>query len=154
MADASSRHASDVGAGAAPGRFALFAIDGTRWAVPVNSVAEVHQLAAATPLPHPAGPLVGYLDLRGDVVPVVDSRLLLGIAPVTYDAAMHYVVVADSGRRVALVVDEILGVTEAQPAGDAGTAGLAAPVAAMARDDAGLVPVLDVSAVIRAGDSA
>jgi purine-binding chemotaxis protein CheW len=134
------------------GRFVVFTVSGERWALPVEVVSEVQQIAALTALPEPDGALIGYLDLRGDVVGVVDGRILLGKEPVRLDVDMHLIVVTDGTARAALVVDEVLGVADAVVPQGASAPGLAAtPMGALVRDAEGLIPLPDVTALIAAG---
>jgi chemotaxis signal transduction protein len=134
------------------GRFVVFTIGGERWALPVEVVSEVQQIAALTTLPEPDGALIGYLDLRGDVVAVVDGRILLGKEPVGLGVHMHLVVVTDGTARAAFVVDEVLGVIDAAVPQGGSAPGLAATsMGALVRDADGLIPLPDVAALIAAG---
>jgi purine-binding chemotaxis protein CheW len=49
----------------------------------------------------------GVVRLRGEVVPVVDVRKRLSVAPAAAAGRVRFVVVNVAGRRVALVVDEV-----------------------------------------------
>ena len=135
-----------------PGRFLVFVVAGERWALPVEAVSEVQQIVAFATLPAADGALVGYVDLRGEVVAVVDGRLLLGREAASWDPSMDLVVVTDGDARVALVVDEVRGVGGAvAPHGASSPAEAATPVGAFVRDAEGLLPVPDIAALVAAG---
>jgi purine-binding chemotaxis protein CheW len=134
------------------GRFVFFGIAGDRWALPVEAVCEVQQIVAFATLPAPDGALVGYLDLRGEVVGVVDGRRLLGKEPAPMDPNLHLIVVTDGLDRVALVVDAVRGVGDAlSPRGASAPSDATTQVGAFVRDGEGLVPIPDVAALMAAG---
>jgi purine-binding chemotaxis protein CheW len=131
------------------GRFVEVGVAGVRYAFPLESVVEVHQAAAVTPAPEGPDGVVGWLDLRGSVIPVVDARDALGLDRSAWDPRMHFVVVAHGGLVAAVAVDEVYDVTDAtlEPGGSETLSG----IAGVARSDSGLVPVLDPAGLVPAG---
>ncbi len=134
-------------------RYLLFWIAGSRYAVPVTSVREVHQAAAVTPAPATEAPVVGWLDLRGVPLPVLDGRAAVGIEPSVWDPAMHFIVFAEGDRLAGLMVDTVDDVVEAEPAEASGGAAQATPAATRAvvgvvRAADGLVVLLDAAGVL------
>ncbi len=78
----------------------LFALD-------IMSVREIRGWTASTPLPHAPDYVLGMINLRGTVLPVVDLAGLLGLSKITPDQS-SVVVVADIGDRpVGLLVDAV-----------------------------------------------
>lgn len=80
---------------------------GQRYALPIEQVREIHQIVAFAEVPDETGTVLGMVDVRGEVVPAVDVRTLLGapLEPHTPDSPM---VIVTSGRgTVALVVDRV-----------------------------------------------
>jgi len=55
-------------------QFVTFALDGQRYAAPIDELREVVRLADLAVLPGMRPPVVGVLDLRGTSLPVVDVR--------------------------------------------------------------------------------
>ena len=134
------------GAPAAMTECLIVRLDTETYAIELGRVAEVHQLVAVTPAPDATGGLVGYVDIRGRVVPVVDLRLALGAQPRPWDASMHLVVCSVGEELVALAVDRVEGVAEMEL--DARDDASHAAVTAVARSESlGLLPVLDPSAL-------
>lgn len=87
---------------------------GTRYASPLEQVAEVLRAAAIVPAAG-RGPVIGHLDLRGAAVPVVDPRqVLLSDAAAKHQvrATDRFVLLDDGSRRLALVVDDVEGLRE------------------------------------------
>lgn len=69
-------------------------------------------MVAVSPLPRAPSIALGVLNLHGTVVPVVDLRRRLGFPPREYGVTAHLLVARTSRRRVAMPVDEVLGVQE------------------------------------------
>ncbi|HEV3505279.1 MAG TPA: chemotaxis protein CheW, partial [Actinomycetes bacterium] len=61
----------------------LLRVEEREYALPLGCVVEVVRMAALTPAPGAPGHVLGLLDLRGRVVPVMDLRARLGLPPAT-----------------------------------------------------------------------
>ena len=97
---------------AAPARRAcLVMLGGRPFAVDVTDAREVVVLDVTTPVPGAPASLVGVMNLRGSVLPVVEARPLLGLpvrAPVGRARAL---VLADAQQRAAILIERVLGLT-------------------------------------------
>jgi chemotaxis signal transduction protein len=92
--------------------------------------------------------VVGVMNLRGSVVPVVEARPLLGLAAgAPSDRAL---VLADGGRRAAMLVEGVRGLTSlaAPPSPPADAGGLV--VGDLDVDTGGRATLLDGRAVLAA----
>jgi purine-binding chemotaxis protein CheW len=91
------------------GRACVVVLGGQRFAVDVSDAREVVMLDTTTPVPGAPAVVVGLMNLRGNVLPVVEARPLLGL-PVraVTDRAL---VLADGERRAAVRVEAVLGLT-------------------------------------------
>ena len=87
-------------------------VDGSRYALPVSSVQRVLPMVATQPVPGAPEPVVGAINLAGQVVPVVDPRRRLGLPVQEYGLDAHLLVVRTGRRTLALAADEVLGVQE------------------------------------------
>ncbi|MFZ0266126.1 chemotaxis protein CheW [Caulobacter sp.] len=88
--------------------FLSFSLAGQAYALPLEAVAEVMTVPGAiAALPHTEGVLLGVFELRGDVLPVVSLRALLGLAERPVRGDERVVVVLIGGHRLALVVDRV-----------------------------------------------
>ncbi len=85
--------------------------------VNVRSVREIRGWTPATSLPHAPGFVLGVINLRGIVLPIIDLATRLGFSP-TEPTARHAIIVVECGRQAAglLVegVSDIFTVDEAQ----------------------------------------
>lgn len=84
-----------------------FGLAGETFALPVDPVHEVVRPSSITRVPHAPFPIRGVTNLRGRVVPVVDLRLRLELAPGEITRASRIVVVGSRGRRLGLLVDSV-----------------------------------------------
>ncbi len=85
------------------------------YAVPIEAVVEVHWMVELTAMPDAPPWLLGMLNLRGLVVPVVDLRLRLGLPTRSPDLSTPIVVINSRGRRLGLVADTVVEVLAVGP---------------------------------------
>lgn len=71
--------------------FLTFRLDGEEYAVPIEKVTEIRAWEAVTRVPNSEAWECGLINIRGAIVPIIDMRLRLGIAPKAY--TKHTVVV-------------------------------------------------------------
>ncbi len=83
----------------------VFEVEGQRLGLRATHVTEV--LRAVTPLPLPKAPAVvmGMINLRGRVIPVLNMRMLLNLSPVAVRHTDHLVVIEDDELNYAIHVD-------------------------------------------------
>ena len=92
----------------------LLRVEGREYALPLGSVVEVVRMAALAPVPDGPRHVLGLLDLRGRVVPVLDLRLRLGLAPAEPGLSTPICVVEAGGHGVGLVADAVIDVRPLQ----------------------------------------
>jgi len=98
-----------------------------QFCIKTTSIREIRGWAAATPLPHAPPHILGVMNLRGSVIPIIDLAAKLGVRSTT-DTTRAAIVVAEVGRTVVgLVVDQVsdilsIGGNQVQPVPDLGTA--------------------------------
>jgi purine-binding chemotaxis protein CheW len=102
-------------------RACVVLLGGRPFAVDILDAREVVVLDTPTPVPGAPAPVLGVVNLRGSVLPVVEARRLLGL-PVQAGAERgRGLVLADGERRAAIVIERVLGLTafdEVLPLGD------------------------------------
>ncbi len=76
----------------------------------IRQVEEINRQMDFTPLPHVPPFVLGVLNLRGNVVTVVDLRTILGIQPDHQSRRSHNVIIRFEGERIGLAVDRIADV--------------------------------------------
>jgi len=87
-------------------------IDREVFALPVKQVQEILRVSALTRVPHAPFPVRGVTNLRGYVLPVVDLRVRLGVAPEEPGPRHRVMVVHSRGRLIGLLVDAVEQVTQ------------------------------------------
>lgn len=83
-----------------------------RHALALETVERGIRAAAVTPLPGMPEPMLGIVDLAGELLPVLSVRSRLGLPEVALAPEHHFLVARMGARRVALVVDEVEAVLE------------------------------------------
>ncbi|WP_309643174.1 chemotaxis protein CheW [Phenylobacterium sp.] len=125
------------------------------YAIDIMAVREIRGWTAATPLPHAPPHVLGMMNLRGAIQPVIDlgARLGLGMAE---PGPSSVVVVAQIGdAQMGLVVDavsDILTVTEGliQPPPSVGSIESTTYVAGVMTTDTGIVSLLSLDHILPA----
>lgn len=84
-------------------------LDASRYAIELDSVVEVAPRVRIAPLPGAPHGVVGALRYRGEVLVAIDLRVRLGHPSRASSIDDHLVIVRTSRRRVALLVDRIVG---------------------------------------------
>ena len=133
----------------------VFAIEGMRHGLPLPGVEKVELAAEVTPFPEAPRVVIGAITWRGQILPVLSMRRRLHLAERAVMTSDRMVIVKSSRRRIALLVDEILGVQRA-PAGDVTRAeaisdGLGC-VAGAARTSDGIVLIHDIELFLSEGE--
>jgi purine-binding chemotaxis protein CheW len=92
-------------------RYLLFTLHGLLYAVAVPQVLEVGRLPAITPVPNVPAWLRGVVNLRGEILSVIDVRTFLGLEEGHYTESSRMLVVKTLGEEMttSLVVDQVKG---------------------------------------------
>lgn len=87
-------------------RLLLFRSGGQVWAVEAGAVREIIPASQATRIPGTPDAVLGLINVRGMLVPVVDTSSAAGIGP--GNSAGSVILVERRGRIAGLAVDEVL----------------------------------------------
>lgn len=103
--------------------FVAFGLGEEEYAVDIGKVREIRSFTASTPMPEAPAYVLGVVNLRGSVVPIMDLRERFGQVPVEPDRQTVVVILEFADRTVGLVVDAVsdilrLDVKNIQPAPD------------------------------------
>jgi purine-binding chemotaxis protein CheW len=98
-----------------------FELGGELYGVPATDVAEVREPLALMPLPHVPAHVLGLINLRGVVLPVIDLCRKFGLTPAPEGQESHLIILKGPGYPIALWVDRVCGLarlprTDFQPA--------------------------------------
>ncbi|TFE00324.1 chemotaxis protein [Jeotgalibacillus salarius] len=84
-----------------------FEVNGSKYGINVIKVKEIIQPAAVIPIPHAHQYIKGIIQLRGEVLPVIDMRQVLGSQPVEKNAQEKYIVSEFNQQKVVFHVDNV-----------------------------------------------
>lgn len=102
--------AAAPGVAAAHRQILVFRMDGREFGVPLDLVAEIQPWRPLNRMPHMPRSVDGLLELRGQVVPVVNLRRRLGL-PALEDPEGSIILVVEQGTgRTGILVDQVEGV--------------------------------------------
>jgi purine-binding chemotaxis protein CheW len=111
----------------------IFEVGGRRFGLPAAELREIVRVVALTSLPGVPASIEGVINVRGDLVPVIDLRRALGLPARGVALADHLVVLRLDSAPVALRVDRALELRTEETGGER----------RLVRLEDGLVPVLD-----------
>jgi purine-binding chemotaxis protein CheW len=88
-------------------QFVSFVLQGEEYGVPILSVQEIIRYESVTKVPQSEHYIEGVLNLRGQVIPVVNLRTKFGLEGREKDKTTRIIVVEIRNRVVGMVVDEV-----------------------------------------------
>ncbi len=132
----------------------VFLIEHRPYGLPLEAVERVLPMVDISPLPCAPPVLLGVVDYHGEILPVMDLRVRLGLPsrdePVLTERLL---VVTTPRRRLAIATDEVAGIRAVEPAQMHSPAGLPLglpQVAGIAVLDEGLVVIQDLETLLSA----
>ncbi|MGH8580159.1 MAG: chemotaxis protein CheW [Gammaproteobacteria bacterium] len=143
-------------------QYLTFLLAGEEYGVNILSVQEIRGCTSVTPIPNTPEYVLGVINLRGTVVPIVDLRKRFGLAAAEFGATTVFVVVRaiglDRNRTMGMVVDAVSDVynispDEVKPAPDVGNTVDHDFVTGLATVDDKMMILLDVDRVINSSIS-
>lgn len=96
----------------AGGKYLTFFLEGEEYGIEILKVHEIIGLMPITRIPRTAEHVMGVVNLRGKVIPVVDLRLRFGMPAIEATDLTCIVVVQARGLRFGLVVDRVSEVVD------------------------------------------
>lgn len=90
----------------------LFRLEREIYAIPSSNVREVVRFRSYTPVPGAPSTLPGILSQRGQIVPVVELRPLLGLTTDEITRSARFVMVVQGDVQMAMLVDAVLDLTK------------------------------------------
>lgn len=158
MSQNAAQQLSDQTVQASPqGQFLTFVLEGEEYAVNILKVQEIKSWSPVTRVPRAPSHMLGVINLRGSIVPVISLRRRFALPEVEPDGKTAVIIVRGSGgqdrKTVGLVVDQVSEVyqfTEAQiqPAGQISGCIDENFIEGLAKTDEGLVIVVNLEHII------
>ena len=134
-----------------------FVLGGETYGVDILRVQEIRGWSPVTKIPHAPAHVLGVLNLRGSIVPIVDLRMRFALGRAEYTAITVIIVmsvVTPAGRRdIGVVVDGVSDVvdldsTEIKPAPELGARGATDYILGLASITDRMVVLLDIDRLI------
>ncbi|MDO9318986.1 MAG: chemotaxis protein CheW [Gammaproteobacteria bacterium] len=98
-------------------KFVTFLLGNENYAVHASSVNEVLRYTDITPVPGAPGYILGIINLRGDVLTVIDTREVFGLPPQEVTSQSRIVVVELEDCVVGVLVDRVAEVVDLHESG-------------------------------------
>lgn len=94
------------------GQAVVFHLGPQRYGIPIEHVNEIQQIVAFSDVPADGLGVVGMVNLRGEVIPAIDVRLLVGMEGRAYTLETPMIIANSGVHVVALIVDDVDDVVE------------------------------------------
>jgi purine-binding chemotaxis protein CheW len=95
--------------------YLTFHLQGARYSVEASCVREILRLPALTPVTEAARYIIGILNYRGHIVPVMDLGLRLGHPPRPYQIDDYVIILEQESQRLGVLVNDVFGVHDIPP---------------------------------------
>lgn len=84
-----------------------FFLDKWEYGLLIEITREIIRMVEITPIPETPPFLVGVIDLRGEIVPIVDLRRRLGLEPQEYNLSTPIIISDIKERTTGIIVDQV-----------------------------------------------
>jgi purine-binding chemotaxis protein CheW len=88
-------------------QWVTFYLADEKYGVPVSQVREVLRYSEITPVPGAPDYVIGIINLRGNVVTVLDTRKRFALPPVDVDDSTRVVIIEVEDQVVGILVDQV-----------------------------------------------
>jgi purine-binding chemotaxis protein CheW len=134
-----------------------FKIDNELYGIEILKIQEIVRLPDITRLPKAADFIRGVINLRGNIVPVIDLRVKFGLPQKRYTKMTRAIVVEIEQKRIALIVDEVSQVLRIDSSAIMATPALVSQVAkefieSVAKFEDQLVIILKINKILTTSD--
>lgn len=137
--------------------YLTFALGNEKFAIPVTNVQEVVELGQVTKVPNAPDYMLGIINLRGRVLPLLDTKLKLGL-PATVQTQKSRIMVLDiqleddKNLQIGAMVDiarEVVEIndSEIQEAPEFENLKTAAPITGLVNDQGDITMIMDITKV-------
>ena len=91
-------------------QFTTFQVHDLLLGIDIRQVQEINRSLRLTPVPHAPEAVRGVINLRGEVVTVLDLRRVLRLPPAEMTRSTRNVIVNSNGEQIGLLVDQVTDV--------------------------------------------
>lgn len=137
--------------------YLTFSLGQEKYALDILKVKEIRGYEAVTRIANAPNFVKGVINLRGDIVPILDLRLKFDLGQATYDEFTIVIVLTINDRIVGVVVDGVSDVIslnreQVRPPPDFGTAFDNAYLMGLANIGDEMIILVDIEKIITSGD--
>ncbi len=134
-------------------RWVTFRLENEKYGIDVMQVQEVLRITEIAPVPGAPSYVLGIINLRGNVVTVIDTRSRFGLASVKTDDSSRVVIIESEDQVVGILVDSVAEVVDLQPseietAPNVGTEESAKFIQGVASHDGELLILVDLNKLL------
>ena len=90
-------------------QYLLFTLHKKNYAVPVSKIKEIIRMQSITEIPNVPRYIKGVINLRGEIVQIMDTRCRLKFPEIEYTKFSVIIVVESNGSHFGLTTDEVKG---------------------------------------------
>lgn len=94
------------------GQLVTFTLDDVEFGLDIAKIQEIVQRSAITPVPGSPSFIIGVLNLRGQIIPVIDTRLRFHLNSIEPTARTRIIVISLSGQPTGMQVDAVAEVVK------------------------------------------
>jgi len=140
------------------GQYLTFYLKQQYYAVPIESVREINQVLDITPVPQAPEYVVGVINLRGKVIPVVDLRMRLNMPSQDHSKETCIIVVdGPDGAQVGVIVDSVsdvvhLGQEQIEPSPRVGDSSQNGYIMGVGKQDNRVLILVDIQKTVSVND--
>ncbi len=93
-------------------KYVTFTLGEETFALSVMQIKEVLRVSEIAPVPGAPSYVLGIINLRGNVVTIIDARRRFGLTPREVDATSRILIIENTDQVVGIVVDSVTEVVE------------------------------------------
>jgi purine-binding chemotaxis protein CheW len=136
-----------------------FRLNGQEFCVMTTTIREIRGWSPSTPIPHSPPDVIGVMNLRGSVIPIVDLSRKLGMAPTTPNERSAIVVADVHSAVLGLLVDQVSDILtvrgeQIQPLPEIAASFDRSFSDGIITHDQGMICFLNLARMFRAGETA
>ena len=134
-------------------RWVTFRLENEKYGINVMQVQEVLRVTEIAPVPGAPDYVLGIINLRGNVVTVIDTRKRFGLNSIDVEDATRIVIIEADEQVVGILVDSVaevvdLRVSEIESAPNVGTEESAKFIQGVASQDGELLIIIDLNRLL------
>lgn len=135
-------------------QYIVFGLAKEEYAIEIENVQEIIKMAPVTRVPHTPFSVKGVVNLRGNIVPVIDLREKMGLPAAAFDERTRIIVVARNEISVGFIVDQVSEVlrlkgSDIENPSDRFGSGAGHSITGIGKHDGRLIIMLDIDALMQ-----